>query len=190
MDNMFFDTSTVFRPYLTEGETILWTDRPAVRSKLSIKDAPGMLFGMFFLAFAIFWTAMASSATSGGAVSFMPIFGVPFIAVGFYTAFIAPFKSIRMRNNSMYAITNRKVYIFYASNRGKMVSYDLSQISNITLEMSDDDTGTLRFQTGQYRSSGSRGMGYRVRPIYDGFYNINNTHVAFKILNEQMEVRR
>jgi hypothetical protein len=69
---------------LESGEQIQWLQRPVPRY---FTPAAGFLFGIHWTAFAIFWTTGAAWGTSkaGGAGFFraFPLFGVPFILIGY-----------------------------------------------------------------------------------------------------------
>lgn len=184
--NTSYNPSSRITPYISYDESILWCGAPAEKQRFSIRETPTFLFGIPFLAFAIFWTTMAASASSGGPFGVVfPLFGIPFIAVGIFLVFILPYKTLKNRNNAVYAITDKRVYILYDNSQQKLVSYERYQLSNITVEIKDGNTGNIRFQTGQYYdTTGRRGRYGTVRSVYDGFYGISDVQYVFRILNQ------
>ena len=143
------------------------------------------------LGFAIFWTVMAASASSGGPMGVVfPLFGIPFILTGIFMVFILPMRNIRNRNSSIYAITDKRVYILYDNARPTLKSFEFYRLTNVTVDLLDGEIGNVRFQTGQtYTTTGRHGRYGAATPIYDGFYNIRNAQYVFRILNEQTEVK-
>jgi len=190
-DNTYYNPSSRIQPYLSFGESILWCGTPLERVRFRIKDNPTFLFGIPFLAFAIFWTLTAASASSGGGAigSVFPLFGIPFILVGVSMVFISPYRNVRNRNNAVYAITDKKVYILYDNQRQRLISYEFSQLSNVTLEITGDNIGNIKFQTGQYYRYTSRRRYGAVERETDGFFGINDVSYVFRILNQQTEVK-
>ncbi len=189
MDNGYNPSSRI-SPYISYDENILWCGTPVEKLRFSVKDTPTFLFGIPFLAFAIFWTVMAASASSGGPLGVIfPLFGIPFIATGVFITFILPFKTIKNRNNAVYAITDKRVYILYDNTKQRLISYERYQLSNITVEIKDGNIGNVKFQTGQYYETASRRNRYgSVRSVYDGFFGIDDVQYVFRILNQQTEV--
>ena len=182
--NMSYNPSSRIAPYISYDENLLWCGAPSVKQRFSVKDTPTFLFGIPFLLFAIFWTTMAASAASEGPFGVIfPLFGVPFIAVGVFMVFILPYKSVKNRNNAVYAITDKKVYILYDNSKQRLISYERYQLSNITVEIKDGNTGNIRFQTGQYYETGHRSRYGTVRAAYDGFFGISDVQYVFRILN-------
>ncbi|MBR7101545.1 MAG: hypothetical protein IKC74_04585 [Clostridia bacterium] len=184
--NMSYNPLSRIQPYISYDENILWCGMPAVKQRFNVKDTPTFLFGIPFLAFAIFWTAMASSASSGGPIgTVFPLFGIPFIVVGIFMVFVLPYKTIKNRNNAVYAITDKRVYILYDNSKQSLISYERYRLSNITVEIKDGNVGNIRFQTGQYYETAGRRNRYgTVRASYDGFFGINDVQYVFRILNQ------
>ena len=190
-DNTYYNPSSKIQPYLSFGESILWCGTPTERVRFRVRDNPTFLFGIPFLAFALFWTVTAASASSdGGAIGFIfPLFGLPFIFVGVFMVFVSPYRTLRNRNNAVYAITDKKVYILYDNASQRLVSYEFSQLSNITVEITGDNIGNIKFQTGQYYRHSSRRRYGTVEREVDGFFCINDVSYVFRILNQQTEVK-
>ena len=186
MDNgNMSNPSSRIAPYISYDENLLWCGASSVKQRFSVKDTPTFLFGIPFLLFAVFWTAMASSASSGDSFgAIFPLFGIPFIAVGIFMVLSLPYKSVKNRNNAVYAITDKKVYILYDNSKQRLISYERYQLSNITVEIKEGNIGNIRFQTGQYYdTAGRRGRYGTVRAAYDGFFGISDVQYVFRILN-------
>jgi hypothetical protein len=92
------------------GEKIAWIGRPR-GNRYVLMSLPIVLFGIPWTAFSVFWIIMASSAVKiGPAGYFFPLFGVPFVLIGF--GFLsAPFWAARRGRRIAYAVTDRRVIL-------------------------------------------------------------------------------
>jgi hypothetical protein len=103
---------------LRSGESILWQGRPE-RGPYILRRWPQSCFGVFFLGFALFWTATAFTATHAAPDAGMPavfrylfpLFGVPFVLVGAGLTFGQYIVAAAEWPNVEYALTNQRVLI-------------------------------------------------------------------------------
>ena len=90
--------------YMTRDERIIWKGKPQNPEKMNTEDKMHFFFGLFWLGFSIFWCVMAS--LGGGGVW---MFGLIFVAIGIYIAFVSPAVNIYKRKHTCYVITNEKI---------------------------------------------------------------------------------
>ena len=90
--------------YMTRDERIIWKGKPQNPQKMTMNDKISFFFGLFWLGFSTFWCIMAS--LGGGGIW---IFGLFFVAIGVYIAFILPFVNVYKRKHTCYVITNEKI---------------------------------------------------------------------------------
>ena len=102
---MIESADTVARGRLRSGEHLLWSGRPDAGRLFNRSDIFLVPFGLFFLAFSIFWTVTA--ARSGG---FFSLFGLLFMAVGVYYVFLRFLVKRYRQLHSTYAITDRRAF--------------------------------------------------------------------------------
>lgn len=151
--------------YMLPDERIIWKGKPANPEKLMISDKASILFGLFWLGFSIFWCIMASF---GGGNVWM--FGLLFVAIGIYIAFIAPAFTIYERKNTSYVITNEKIMCKVGNKVKTMDGRD-----NLKLNIFGDANGkiaTIYFgEKLMYRKSG------RTRVSYSGAFPMINVPI-------------
>jgi hypothetical protein len=100
-------------PFLGPNERLIWVGRPKAGVILQSTDLLQIPFGLFFLAFALFWEFLALSS-SRGAPTFFAFWGLPFIAVGLYVAIGRFFYDSLRRSRTFYGLTNQRVLILRA----------------------------------------------------------------------------
>jgi hypothetical protein len=92
------------------GEKVAWIGRPRW-SRYILSTLPIVLFAIPWTAFAVFWVVMASGAgKAGGGWSLFPLFGVPFVLIGF-SMLSSPFWAARRSGRVAYAVTDRRVIL-------------------------------------------------------------------------------
>ncbi len=150
------DLDAILRRELMTGERILWSGQPNPR-KLYAAFAM-WLFAIPWTAFALFWESMALFMLWGGTTktpaaitwSFgivFPLFGLPFVVVGFYMLAM-PFQVIGKARRTVYALTDRRVLRLTAGRNREAQSVMLGQMGPITVKAGSDGYGTLTIQTG------------------------------------------
>ena len=100
---------------LDRDKVILWQGRPSGAVVVRGSDIFESVFGLFFAGFAVFWVSMASSMgtprNAPGVFQLFPLFGVPFLAVGLYMAFVKYFWRAFVRRHTNYTLTNKRGFI-------------------------------------------------------------------------------
>jgi hypothetical protein len=145
---------------LLPGERVLWSGCPAphkLRSAYAI-----WLFAVPWTAFALMWEAMAflpwfASTNTPAAITWsfgivFPLFGLPFIAVGF-GMLAMPFLAQRKAARTIYGLTDRRILRVSASAKRESTSVLYSQMGPIDVRVGGDGYGDLRIQTGTSRDS-------------------------------------
>lgn len=145
---------TALRRELTAGERLLWSGQPRAAR---MKAAFGIwLFAIPWTVFALFWESMtlmpwfASTKTpepiqwTFGIV--MPIFGLPFILVGFWMLW-QPVRAMRRAKSTVYGLTSRRLIRLVDGPSRETASVLLDQIGPIDRSEGRDGWGHLRIQT-------------------------------------------
>jgi hypothetical protein len=154
------ELDSILRRELLPGERLIWSARPSppkLRAAFAI-----WIFAIPWTAFALFWEAMsfmpwfASTNTpseikwSFGIV--FPLFGLPFIAVGFGLLWM-PFGVRRKAAQTIYGLTDRRILRVSAGRKRDSASVLYNQMGPIEVSADADGYGTLRIQTGTSRDS-------------------------------------
>ena len=126
-------------------------------------------FGLFFLAFSLFWTAGASM--TGGLFG---LFGLPFIAVGLFLVFG---KNI-IGKKTYYVITNRKIY---RSQAGRVDMVDIANLPPMRVQGHQNGAGSIYFGEHHYRTNGRNHYG-----VVFSIENVDNIAEVQRIISETM----
>lgn len=194
-DDFSYNPERTVRPYLQEGEELLWVGQPY--TTISYRPNPfGLLFSLFFFGFAIFWTTMASQA------GLFALFGLPFLCVGGYMLYMALVGNANRMKRTVYAVTDRRAMIVSETARGVSCrDFFFSRLSSINLVHVQGTVGTIRFvpDVNPYDYGYGYGYGYRHRrrgmPIgemseYDmntSFLMIDNVQEVYRLISEHRE---
>ena len=122
--------SNRWEDYLNPNEKLLWQGAPATGLRFSGAGLAISFFGIFFLAFSLFWMGMASSIGNGG---FFWLFGFPFVLVGVWLVAGHWFFDAYRRRRSRYALTNKRALIARTVFGRRMESYPIKSDSEISL---------------------------------------------------------
>jgi hypothetical protein len=108
-------------------------------------------FAILWTVFAVFWVVFAYKMTSHDRVSgeslayIFPLFGVPFIFVGF-GMFLAPFIAYYKSKNILYAITSKRAFALQFGKKEIIKSYPFSEFKEeIEIDRNKDGTGSIFF---------------------------------------------
>lgn len=138
---------------LSHGEKVLWRGKPPQNLLiLNARDLFLIPFFLFWTGFACFWEAMAIGGFLEGGMSgagiCMPLFGLPFVAIGFFMLGARFVGDVMVRRSTFYALTDRRVMIVTGRNSQTLVSVPLEKIDNVGLTLHRNGTGTLNFAGG------------------------------------------
>ena len=171
------------KPYLRDGETLLWTRTPYEKTSYRPPLLP-IVFMIFWFGFAVFWTVSAS--VMGGLFG---LFGIPFLLAGgamlwFLTAGVAG----RYRH-TLYAVTDRRAIILADTRRGtSYTEYTFSRLSGVALRNAKDGSGTIELVSPEamyLRNINYRG-GRRTYLSGDSFVMIADVERVYRMISERI----
>lgn len=145
--------AALLRRELTAGEHVLWQGQPASKRMLAVFALWG--FAIPWTAFALFWEGMALMPWFAPAVpswmqwSFgiaMPLFGLPFIAIGFWMLW-QPIRLMRKAGDTLYVLTDRRLIRLVAGPTTEQTSVFVDRIGPIEKSEGRDGWGSIRVQT-------------------------------------------
>lgn len=140
---------------LVSGERIEWIGMPL--PKFFTPAATGaFLFGIPWTAFALFWTGGAAVGTSKagdiGLFRMFPLFGVPFILIGF-GLLASPLWAYRKALGSVYVITNRRAITFEGGRTTVIRSYPPERLQEVYRTEKKDGSGDVIITCRTWRDS-------------------------------------
>ena len=155
---MKVDLSLAIRKELQAGERILWQGQP-IAARIFKAAFAIYLFAIPWTAFSLFWEAMALSPwlamqdnpevdqTARIIAVVFPLFGLPFIAIGFWLL-AKPFTLARKARQTSYVITNARALVVTSGKMQETVSYPFETITGeINCIARSDGSGTLYFSS-------------------------------------------
>jgi len=158
---------------LDAGERILWQGRPDGAVTLRGRNIMGLIFGLFFAGFALFWMVMAAQAGGG-----FWMFGLIHFSVGLGVIFSAVFWGAFKRRRSWYTLTDRRAII--ASDLpliGKRLkSWPITPESVLELQQGPPDTVNFAEKTKR-----SKNGSYQVSI---GFERVENGREVFRLMRD------
>ncbi len=180
------DLRAEVQPYLQTDESILWLGQPYTTRSYRVN--PGVLiFAIFWLCFAVFWTVGA--ATAGGVLG---LFGIPFLLIGVGMVYFLLVGSKKQFQTTVYAVTDRRAIILYSDRRGtNCTAYVFSNLQTVTMERVQGTTGTVRFYT---EPSYDR-YGRRTRTFYSSndirytFESIEGVQAVYRLIMDRVGQR-
>ena len=191
MDNNYYNYNELnneIRGFLHDSEQVLWIGKPS-RSAKAPTSPFTVLFALFWLGFAIFWTV--SATTVGGPFG---LFGIPFLCIGVYFVYSVTAGQKKRYNNTIYAVTDKRAVIVYHGARGSTCNdYYFNNLKGVSLSHVSGSIGTICFEQEYdgYYYGGSRR--YRGRPVgYEyktSFIMIDNVHEVYRIISEQISMK-
>ncbi len=162
---MWQDAEQVIGAQLAPGETAIWTGRPRSGLVFRPHDLPVAIFSAIWLMMAIYITGAARSmgrgmTPSGFRITSNPFTGRPmfieplaifdivgflFIAVGLYLLVGRFFVDARIRGNTYYGLTDKRVLIVTGFVGNRFISIPLERIGELNVSRRADGSGTIRF---------------------------------------------
>lgn len=145
----YYDNYQFCRPYILPGESILWKGQPEKGNLITRRDFVMIPFGLFWLAFCVFWESLAIKSGQ----LFPIIWGLPFVAVGIYLVFGRFLQSAYLRDKTFYVITNKKIIIKAGQ---KITMHDARDLPPMEVEIHRNGNGTILFSEETYTRRGRR----------------------------------
>ena len=164
------------RPYIAEGERVLWTGRPEKGGAPLGRELALVPFSIIWLGFCVFWEI---TAIKSGAPFFMALWGLPFIAVGLYLLFGRFIYASYLKNRTYYVITNKKLIIRRGS---KIEIYNGVELPPMSVRLHKNGNGTIIFSEETYVRRGRR-------LTYIALENISEINQAQSAINILMQER-
>ncbi len=146
----YTDNYAFCRPYLTEGEQILWKGKPEKGHILHKQDIIMIPFSIFWLGFALFWE-ISAIRTSGSLL--FAVWGIPFVAVGVYLFVGRLLISLYLRNKTFYVVTNKRLIIKKGNKLEMRMAKDLPPME---VQLHKNGNGTITFWEEVYTGRGRR----------------------------------
>lgn len=129
------------RPFLKDGEELLWIGRPYTSQKYRVHVGQG-IFMLLWLGFAVFWTVSATRSSG-----FFGLFGIPFVILGVYSNLSVHIFRRRRLSRIVYAVTDsRAIIVEHGAKRTRCHEYFLSNLPDVHLESVNGYTGTICFR--------------------------------------------
>jgi hypothetical protein len=125
---------------LDPGESLIWSGIPRQGLLLRPTDALMIPFSLLWGGFAFYWEA---SALSSGAPPFFLLWGIPFVLVGVYIIVGRFFVDARVRANTFYGLTDRRVIILSGLFARTTSSLPLRNLTDISLQERSDRSGSI-----------------------------------------------
>lgn len=146
----YTDAYNFIKPYLVNDEYILWKGKPEKGNIFIRREIITSLFGLFWLAFSLFWEA--SAIKSSGSL-FFALWGIPFICIGLYLVFGRFIQTAYLRNKTFYVVTNKKLII---KKGNRITMYDGKDLPPMDIEIHKNGNGTIFFCEEVYTRKGHR----------------------------------
>lgn len=176
--------------HLFSDEHVLWSGQPKQGIVFSAKDAVLIPFSLMWGGFAVFWNAMVwlgpfGSGNQEASPWFFKLWGLPFLIIGVYIVIGRFLHDKHIRNNLLYAVTNKRILIV----RGpKIMSLDIKRLPRLELSEHKDGTGTLAFEApSNVLFTGANGIGGWV-PSLSGamqFTRIREPRMLYELISKQ-----
>lgn len=121
---------SIFDPYLSKDETILWVGRPNPLWLFVPYDILFIPFSLFWGNLAFSWEAMVTG--NGNSVpNFLCLWGLPFVIMGHYAIWGRFIHKYLTRRNTYYALTNRRVLVLTKFFGTDLKTYFLHQATSL-----------------------------------------------------------
>ena len=170
-----------------EGETVVWVGQPNPL-RLAITTIPIFIFALPWTAFSLFWMYGASGFKfppdfSDGGFSFFPLFGVPFVLIGF-GMLSAPFFAYTKAFRTLYIVTDKSVRIVTLGRTKKVETYAAKDLGKIERREKADGSGDIILKYDiSFESNNKR----RATPV--GFYGIPNVRSVEQHINQLRQLQ-
>jgi hypothetical protein len=164
---------------LRPGEKQVWAAQPLPR--VFRRQSIGIVvFGIPWTAFAIFWMVAASAGTSHapGPFAVFPLFGLPFVLIGF-GMLSSPFWMGKQARRTVYALTDQRAIVIKGKLFGgvNVQSFEPDRLTSIERNQLADGTGDLVFE----RFTQRRGSG--TSTVRRGFMGIENVRQVEELIH-------
>lgn len=163
-----------------DGETVVWSGRPAQGLMLTGRDWLLIPFSLIWCGFVIFWETRVLLLPQ--APLFFKLFGAAFVLIGLYFVAGRFLLDAWVRSGTQYALTNKRVLIARSWPFAKLTALSLNRLPETSLVEGANGKGTIRL--GQPMPYYGLGYGYSSwTPSLDpapAFLGIENARSVFE----------
>ena len=165
---------------LGAGERLLWSGIP--RQGIVVRTADALLvpFSVMWGGFAIIWEL---TVLRRGLPWFFALWGVPFVLVGLYIMIGRFFYDSLRRRRTAYGLTTERVILVSGVQTQRITSLSLATLTNISVEVRDDGSGTISFGPTQTIAPRYRGA-WTGAPVEPSFELIADARHVYEMLRE------
>jgi hypothetical protein len=187
----------LLRGELVPDEEILWVDQPDPSVIFTNADIFLVPFSVFWGGFAVFWECAAlfmpriSNHGMSAPLTPFPLFGLPFVLIGFYFIFGRFIYKKWKKQHTYYAVTNKRAIILSDTNRGNIKAIRINTLQGLSRNMRSDGHGSISFgeKSGYPLNYGNTGLdffssAYGEPPLT--FYDIKNAGTVYELVNKLM----
>ena len=176
----------ILKKELINDEEILWSGQGDSKKLFTTGDAFMIPFSLMWGGFAFFWE---TSVLMMDAPLLFKIWGIPFVLIGLYMIFGRFFYKKLKKEKTLYAITNKRIFIIETLIKLNITSEFIKNLPAINKSVNKKGIGNIIFGTGSfgvgmYANSGLDVFGNIRNGIPIGFYDIPNVESVYKKIIE------
>ena len=177
MDN---ESQQILQRYIQNDERLLWSGKPVGGILFRAFDAFLIPFFIFWTGFSLVWEGLA---IWGGAPFFFPLFGIPFVVIGYHMLIGRFFQDAKFRAKTFYGITDKRIIIAYEGKTRKMKSWNLDK-TEVSISRKKDGSGTLKFGKTDPNTSAGISMPFKDMEFIPELTGIQDVNRAYEILQK------
>ena len=180
--------TTTIEGELKPGEKLLWSGAPKQGLILRSKDRFWIPFSVVWCSGTILWEVVLVTT---GVHWLFGLFGVPFVAIGFYFLVGRFFLDAKKRKNTFYGLTDRRVVIISKGSTTKRSSIPLAALQNVSLTEFGSE-GTVAFGRSDPFSLQLEGIqwpGYNPLPSFQLIQDANHVYNQVLEARERCQAR-
>ena len=141
------------RPYLGNGEYILWKGKPEPGFSLTPGEKGEMLMGLLFCGVGPLWLVLPAEEVS---FLYRLLFASLFLGVGLFTLIVRPLWTLWIRRHTAYVITNKKIL----RRQGKKVDMlEGRSMPTARWALHKNGNGTVQFGSQSFKAYDTFGRG-------------------------------
>lgn len=170
-----------FAPFLGSGEIVRWTGHPPTGLVFTPTDFFLIPFGLLWAGFVIVWEGFALLSGQW----FMILWGVPFVAVGFYIVVGRFLVDAHFRKRTAYALTQSRALILDGWKGTSLTSVDLKRNAQVRYRPGGEGRGTITFGESPFPFPTMIGRGMWAHPAaLPEFFRVQDAEAAYRIVQD------
>jgi len=143
------------KQYLESKEVLLWSGKPKGGIVFRLPDLFLIPFSLAWTGVAIYWVVLATK----GSVIFS-LFGIPLVVIGLMLSIGRFFMDAKLRDNTVYGITEERIIIKRGVFKEKSVSVRIKSLTHVQMIEKRDGSGTIIFEKGTGINLMDEGLGW------------------------------